>query len=103
MCYVGISNECGGCVGINDGRQLRLDGLNLSKLMKFLRSRDDGDHHWPVKMIIISQAVCGRNSLTILANEKRKREKKKERERERKRRLEYDNVNDYRFFDRAFV
>lgn len=68
MCYVGISNECGGCVGINDGRQLRLDGLNLSKLMKFLGSRDGGDHHHcPVKMIIISQAVCDRNSLTILA------------------------------------
>lgn len=76
MCYVGISNECGGCVGINDGRQLRLDGLNLSKLMKFLRSRDDGDHHrCLVKMIIISQAVCGRNSLTILTNEKRERER----------------------------
>lgn len=92
MCYVGISNECGGCVGINDGRQLRLDGLNLSKLMKFLESRDDGDHHrCPVKMIIISQAVCGWNSLTILANEERERER------------ENHNVNDNRFFDCDFV
>lgn len=30
--------------GINDERQSRLDGLNLSKLMKFLESRDAGDY-----------------------------------------------------------